>query len=54
MLIKTVTLFYSKKLANAKKYIYIHTKYMHKEKNKVDINQLENAHYKIKLTHMIA
>ena len=54
MLIKTVILFYSKKLANAKKYIYIHTKYMHIEKYQVDINQLGNAHYKIKLTCMIA
>ena len=48
MLIKTVILFYSKKLANASEYI-------HKEKCQIELNHLEDSHYKIKdLTEKIA
>ena len=48
MLIKTVILFYSKKLANASDYI-------HKEKCQIELNHLEDSPYKIKdLTEKIA
>ena len=52
MLIKTLILFYSKKVANSSKYIHIMN---HKEKYQVDLNRLRDSQYKIKeLTEKIA
>ena len=48
LIMKTVILFSSKKLANASEYI-------HKEKCQIELNHLEDSHYKIKdVTEKIA